>query len=625
MTALNHAARRFSPALRSLMLALAVGLLAAMLGGGVLHRLELFAGDVLFRLRGPLHDDSGIVLVAIDDASFAHNDLQWPWPRSYLARIVDSIAAGDPSVIVVDVQFYEPSMPEEDAQLAEAIREAGNVVLVSNIATERRQGLALRQLNQPIRELREAAAAVGLAQFQRDDDGTLRRMLAFASHNGELYPSLAMEAARLHLGVERFFVASPDDVWIGAHHVRLDDQYLPVNFRGPAEVTIPHYSAYQVADGLVDPAVFAGQIVVVGATAETIPLYDSYPTPFGSSPPMPGAEVNAHAIDTILHGRPLRPASWLAQLGVSLAAALAAGVLARRVKPLTGLALVVLLALAYLVLSWALFAYARVIPPLVGPSLALALVYVAGTTAQVYDEQRQRARVRALFERYVSPAAIDEMLSQPGSVSVSGQRRDVTVMFSDIRGFTALSEKLRPEEVVAILNDYLGAMTEIIFKHGGTVDKFEGDGILAIWNAPLAVEDHPTRAVECALEMTRRLAEMQQGWAATGQQALKNGIGISTGPCFVGNIGSSQRMDYTVIGDTVNLAARLEALTKELGLQIVYSEATHRQLAGHIRSRFVTSAKVAGREQPVNIYTVLEEGEPQAAAQPEGEAAAVQV
>src|SRR5690554_112973 len=620
MTALNHAARRFSPALRPLVLALAVGLLAAMLGGGVLHRLELFTGDVLFRLRGPLHDDSGIVLVAIDDASFAHNDLQWPWPRSYLARIVDSIAAGDPSVIVVDVQFYEPSTPEEDARLAEAIREAGNVVLVSNIATERRQGVVLRQLNQPIRELREAAAAVGLAQFQRDDDGTLRRMLAFARHNGKLYPSLAMEAARMHLGVERFFVASPDDVWIGAHHIRLDDQYLPVNFRGPAKMTIPYYSAYQVADGLVDPAVFTGRIVIIGATAETIPLYDSYPTPFGSSPPMSGAEANAHAIDTILQGRPLRPASWLAQLGVSLAAALAAGVLARWVKPLTGLALVVVLALAYLVLSWALFAYARVIPPLVGPSLALALVYVAGTTVQVYDEQRQRARVRALFERYVSPAAIDEMLSQPGSVSVSGQRRDVTVMFSDIRGFTALSEKLRPEEVVAILNDYLGAMTEIIFKHGGTVDKFEGDGILAIWNAPLAVEDHPTRAVECALEMTRRLAEMQQGWAATGQQALKNGIGISTGPCFVGNIGSSQRMDYTVIGDTVNLAARLEALTKELGLQIVYSEATHRQLAGHIRSRFVTSAKVAGREQPVNVYTVLGVDEPQAA-QPEAEAA----
>jgi len=620
MTALNHAARRFSPALRPLVLALAVGLLAAMLGGGVLHRLELFTGDVLFRLRGPLHDDSGIVLVAIDDASFAHNDLQWPWPRSYLARIVDSIAAGDPSVIVVDVQFYEPSTPEEDARLAEAIREAGNVVLVSNIATERRQGVVLRQLNQPIRELREAAAAVGLAQFQRDDDGTLRRMLAFARHNGKLYPSLAMEAARMHLGVERFFVASPDDVWIGAHHIRLDDQYLPVNFRGPAEMTIPYYSAYQVADGLVDPAVFTGRIVIIGATAETIPLYDSYPTPFGSSPPMSGAEANAHAIDTILHGRPLRPASWLAQLGVSLAAALAAGVLARWVKPLTGLALVVVLALAYLVLSWALFAYARVIPPLVGPSLALALVYVAGTTVQVYDEQRQRARVRALFERYVSPAAIDEMLSQPDSVSVSGQRRDVTVMFSDIRGFTALSEKLRPEEVVAILNDYLGAMTEIIFKYGGTVDKFEGDGILAIWNAPLAVEDHPTRAVECALEMTRRLAEMQQGWTATGQQALKSGIGISTGPCFVGNIGSSQRMDYTVIGDTVNLAARLEALTKELGLQIVYSEATHRQLAGHIRSRFVTSAKVAGREQPVNVYTVLGVDEPQAA-QPEAEAA----
>lgn len=620
MTALNHAARRFTPALRSLGLAFAVGLLAAMMSGGVLHRLELFAGDVLFRLRGPLHDESRLALVAIDDASFAQNHLQWPWPRGYLARIVETIAAGDPSVIVIDVQFYEPSTPDEDARLAGAIREAGNVVLVSNIAAERRQGLALRQLNQPIPELREAAAAIGLAQFQRDDDGTLRRMLAFGSHNGELYPSLAMEAARLHLGAESFFVASPDDVWIGSHHVRLDDQYLPVNFRGPAELTIPVYSAYQVADGLVDPGMFAGKIVVVGATAETIPLYDSYPTPFGSTPPMPGAEVNAHAVDTILQARTLRPASWLANLVVSLAAALTAGMLVWKLKPLTGLAAVILLALSTFVAGWALFAYARVIPPLVGPSLALALVYVAGTTMQVYEERRQRARVRMLFERYVSPAAIDEMLGQPGSVTVSGQRRDVTVMFSDIRGFTALSEKLRPEEVVEILNDYLGAMTEIIFKHGGTVDKFEGDGILAIWNAPLAVEDHPTRAVECALEMTRRLAEMQHAWAATGQQVLKNGIGINTGACFVGNIGSAQRMDYTVIGDTVNLASRLEALTKELGLQIIYSEATHDQLGDHIRSRFVTSAKVAGREQPVNVYTVAAPGE-MPAPQPAGETA----
>lgn len=589
---------------RWLSVAVLIGLLSVWLAASILHPLELFAQDLLFRLRGPLETSEDVVLVAIDDASFAQNNLQWPWPRSYIARIVDNVAAGDPSVIAIDVQFYEPSNSAQDARLAQAVREAGNVVLVEDISADERQGFSLRQLNQPLPELREAAAALGLAQFQRDEDGTLRQLLAFGSHNGAVYTSFAMQIARLHLGAGGFNPISPDAIGFDGHVVRLNNQYLRVNFRGPARETIPYYSAYQVAEGLVDPRVFAGKVVILGATAETIPLYDSYPTPFGSVPPMPGAEINAQAVDTILNNRELTGTPLLAGVIISVSAALVVAVLVVRLRLLHSVMVFGVMAVAYGAISYAFFAGANVILPVFAPSLAASLMFVGMTTARLYVEQRTRMRVRALFERYVSPAAIDQMLDSPDEVMVGGVRREVTVMFSDIRGFTALSERLAPEEVVEILNDYLGMMTSIIFKHQGTVDKFEGDGILAIWNAPLPVEDHPGRAVACAIEMTHKLAEMQQRWEATGQRVLHHGIGIHTGVCFVGNIGSAQRMDYTVIGDGVNLAARVEALTKELGVQILYTEATYQQLGESIQSRFATSARVIGREQPVQLYTV---------------------
>lgn len=589
---------------RWLLVSLVTGLLSTVLAANILSPLELFAQDLLFIRRGPLDMSSQVVLVAIDDASFAQNDLQWPWPRSYMAQLVNNLAIGDPSVIAIDVQFYEPSSPSEDAKLARAIHEAGNVVLVEDISTSIRQGISLRQLNQPLPELREAAAAVGLAQFQRDDDGTLRQLLAFGSHNGEIHPSFAIQTVRLHLDAPSFDVASADVVEIDGDEVRLNDQYLRVNFLGPVGESIPTYSAYQVAEQLVDPSVFTDKIVIIGATAETIPLYDSYPTPYGNIPPMPGAEVNAHAVDTILNNRELTVVTPLAAVAVSSGAALLAAILVMRFRLLhSGIAFFGVGMIYGAVGYWA-FVQFHTILSMFAPAFSFSLMFVSITTARLYTEQRARARVRALFERYVSPAAIDEMLARPDEVTVGGDRREVTVMFSDIRGFTALSEKLSPEEVVELLNDYLGAMTSIIFKHQGTVDKFEGDGILAIWNAPLDVDEHPRRAVECAIEMTQQLAAMQQRWEATGQQVLRNGIGIHTGVCFVGNIGSEQRMDYTVIGDGVNLAARVEALTKQLGVQILYTEATHAQLGETIRSRFVTSAHVVGREQPVKVYTV---------------------
>lgn len=576
-----------------------------LLAGGLLYNLELFASDVLFRLRGPITDETPVVVVAIDNASFTQNRYQWPWPREYIARIVDQIAVGQPSVIALDIQFYEPSTAEADAELARAIGEAGNVVLVNNITAETRQGISISTYNRPIPEL-DAVATLGLTNIPRDPDGAVRRVLGFQAHNGELFFSWALQVARIYLGEEDFTVLSADRILIGDHPVDLQDQFLVVNFRGEPAATVPYYSAYQVADGLVDPSVFAGKIVLFGATDES--FHDTYLTPFIGIPPtpMPGVEVIGHAIDTILNERYIHrlPTNSLPQFLVAVAAAALAVFLTIRLRPVPGLLVSAVLILLYLVAAVIIFANLRLIFPIMAPVIAGGLTFLANTSLQLYEEQRARTRIRDLFDRYVSSAAIDQMLSNPEGVPLTGQRRELSILFSDIRGFTSLSEQLTPDQVVAILNEYLEEMTQIIFAHGGTIDKFLGDAILAFWNAPLEMDDYPTRAVECAIDMAHKLSALQRDWAASGEIVLRAGIGIATGTCFVGNIGSEKRLNYTVIGDTVNLASRLEALTKDVGVQILYNDRTQELLGPAITSRFVTEAQVKGRHESARVYTV---------------------
>lgn len=603
-------------------LGLLAGLISIWLASGPLKNLEYASGDLLFGVRNaiaPIQAPPRTMIVAIDDASFSVNQMQWPWPRDYLATIVDHIAAGKPRAIAIDIFLYEVSDPAKDAALAQAIHNAGNVVLVNDISVEKQGSAVLTRLNRPIPEINQAVSTLGLTNFDRDRDGVVRRLLSFQGYSGQPYYSWAMQSARLYDGAADFRVISADQVDIAARQVLLESQFMRVNFRGPAG-TIPTVSAYQVASGLVDVNKFEGKVVLLGATSES--LHDSYPTPFGSQPPTPGVEINANAIETILNGDYIIPVSpWLSTL-ITLIMALIGVALAIRLESrralLAGIAGMVL----YVALCAALFVYARVLPPVVIPLFGLGLAFASAISIQLYNEQRQRAQVQSLFERYVAPAAIDQMLSQPETYASGGQRKELTILFSDIRGFTSLSENLPPDDVVAILNQYLARMTELIFEHGGTIDKFEGDAILAIWNAPLPVEDHATRAVQCGVEMIAALETLQESWAQKSTAPLKIGVGINTGQAFVGNIGSDRRMDYTVIGDTVNLASRLQDLTKAEGVPLLFSEATRALLNPAITTRFVSTAQVKGRAQAVNVYTVEQkrgdgEGAPAHADDPE--------
>jgi CHASE2 domain-containing sensor protein len=392
---IKKAARRAVSFIWSIGTVLVVSGLVVGLSGGLLERPELAASDLLFRLRGPMPCESPIVVVAIDDASFAQNHLQWPWPRDYIARIVDGIAAGGPQSITLDVLFYEESDPAADAALAEAIANAGNVILINDISTQEQGGVEVQRLNRPLPMFEEAAAATGLANFPHDADNAVRRLLAFQEYQGVTYYSWALQTARLALGADLTAV-SGDEALIGDRRAALDNQHLIVNYIGPAG-SVPTYSAYQVAEGLVDPQVFTDRIVVVGATSES--LHDNYATPFGSQPATAGVEINAQAINTILTGRYLHDVGAAARIGLIVLLALIGVVTARSLRALSGMAVAAGLIVIYALTSLILFTYLGTILPLVAPVLAMGLSYTAVTAMELYEERRRGARVRAILSQ----------------------------------------------------------------------------------------------------------------------------------------------------------------------------------------------------------------------------------
>jgi adenylate cyclase len=350
----------------------------------------------------------------------------------------------------------------------------------------------------------------------------------------------------------------------------------------------------------IDPATFKDRIVVVGLTAEG--LKDIFTTPYGEGT-MPGAEFHANVIDALLANRAIAPAAPWQRVAATLVPALVVGAVGALAAPwATALAaLAVSAALAWFTtraLGQGLWL------PLVVPVLAALLAFVADLAWSYFVEGREKRRVKRLFSRYVSKDVYQQLLASPGEVGLGGQRREMTVLFSDMRGFTTLSESGEAEDLVRQLNQYFTRMVQVVFAHRGTVDKFVGDMIMALYGAPLDDPDHADHAVQTALRMVEELQELNRRWAVEGRAALDIGIGINSGEMIAGNIGSDTIMSYTVIGDNVNLGARLESLNKDFGTRILISEATRQRLKGQYAVRALGEVTVKGKTRPVAIYEV---------------------
>ncbi|MDZ7260707.1 MAG: adenylate/guanylate cyclase domain-containing protein [candidate division KSB1 bacterium] len=590
------------------------------------ENLELKSLDARFRIRGATASkDTSIVIVAIDDQAFASLKTPWPFPRTYHARVIENLASAGARLIIFDIEFTESSTTDTlgDRLLTQAIRKAGNVILAGKIVTEFGANEILNSyVLKPIKPLEEAAYAWGLVNAIEDPDGFIRKYLLFQKHD-QLYFSLSIQALiALMGGSDDVILENGGELTVGNVSIpKYDYNSMLINYRGPAQ----SFNTYSFADVLDDAQVnlpddedtdifelhkewgtFKNKIVFIGASAEE--LQDTKFTPFfeyeGKKLKTPGVETHANALSTILNRDfilPLKP-GWTLLIMVAFSGL--ATVITKSLKPFKGLLLIILELLALTVFLLYLFIEFRLWAHLVTPILAVALTYGGNVVHQVVTEQREKNRFRETFQHYVAPSVVDTMLNTGELPKFGGERRRLTVLFSDIRSFTTYTEKFKhtPEVVVQRLSEYLTAMVDIIFKHNGTLDKFVGDEIMAVYGAPLYFKNHAEKACLTALDMVTELRNIQKQWSEKGWDYFQIGIGINTGEVIVGNLGSVQLFDYTVIGDEVNLAARLEGANKQYWTTIIISEATYNEVKDKALVRELDYVRVKGKATPVKIY-----------------------
>jgi adenylate cyclase len=582
--------------------------IAALLPGVTtpLERIEYSIRDTLMRLRGAQKATDNIAIIAIDDFSFNWTGNQWPWPRSYFAEIVDQVNAGGGKVVGVDIFLFEPDKePKNDQAFAAALGRIPSAVTVVQIFENPVDTFTVATLSQPLSPYQQVLDGSGITAFTRDEDAIVRSVQAYDTYNDKTYYHWAFEVARLYLGVEAPTNPTNTSIQFNGQSVPLRSGQILINFAGPAK-TYPTYSASNVHDGITleeNPDAFRGKIVLIGAT--TVTMQDIYPTPFSAQIPTAGVEIVASAIDTLIDGKYLQEVPpWIALIATLLAAVLAS-LISRSKQPSLTITLLTISMLGYLAVVLVSFLQFRYILPTMVPQTMLFLGVVLPTLEQAVSQELEKRRVRNLFSRFISPEMVDQMMTTQDLNSLN-KRSDVSILFSDIRGFTTLSEKLSPEEVVALLNPYLEAMSKVIYKHGGTVDKYEGDAIIAFFGEPVPFKDHAVRALRASLDMRVALDELTKQWEKEGRpNQIEMGIGINSGEVFVGLLGSAQRINYTVIGDNANLASRLQDLTKTYAWPILISESTYQQVKEEFDTEFADAVTVKGKTKPVNVYKVI--------------------
>src|SRR3954454_14421499 len=549
----------------------------------VLRWLELQTVDARFGVRGTQPAPKGVAVVAVDDRTFNERPLdRWPFLRRRHAQAIQILQEAGARVIVYDVQFTEPSNSEDDGRLYDAIYRAGNVVLgTSEIA----KGGKTRILGGD-KNVHAARALPASAQYDLDPNGVIRR-IPFATDDLKTMPVVAYERAYKHAPDRAGF--KPDGAWI--------------DFVGPPR-TVRTLSFSQLLAHDFPPDYFRGRIVVVGGSAPS--LQDVHPTSTSGNDEMSGPEVQASAIATLQDGIPLRSVPNSVDLLLILLLALLAPVAGLRLG-LTWVTTVALVGIAgFLVGAQVAFDDGHIVA-VTYPIAAAVLSTIGVVGFRYFTEVRERRRTRTAFSRFVPAAVVDRVLAQAeDGLRLGGEEVLGTVLFSDIRGFTTFSESHHAGEVIDILNRYLTEMTDAIMGHGGTLIGYLGDGIIAIFGAPLEQDDHADRALAAAAEMLGpRMASFNEWLRERGvERPFETGIGINSGLFMAGNVGSQDRLEYTVIGDTVNTAARMEGLTKGSGHSMFIAESTRFMLLGEPPAmQYICEFESRGRAGPMKICT----------------------
>jgi adenylate cyclase len=617
---------------RGLLVGLGAFAIALLVHGLKIARpLEWKSWDARLRLLAqPERAGGDIAIFLIDQYSLdfyeKQQGLPWPWPRQLYSAVIDYLRTGGAKAVFFDLFFTESSRSgvEDDEDMARAMARAGNIFLPLSLSREEESEDAVpadtlkrfafsaadlpersfpsaRSAGLPVDVLLQASQGTGNVLFLPDSDSIYRRLPLASEYRGLLIPSIAAAVAKF-VGAGKTLAEVPLD----------SSGQMIIRYHGPtgtyrtlsiASIINSWALMEQGQDPQVPPSEFAGKTVFIGGSAPGI--LDNRATPLSGV--YPGVELWATVLDNILRKDFVRltpGAVFLCfLLIVSLLTAVGASLL-RKIWQLVVL-FIFLLALpcgaawlAFRAGYWSAF---------VVPEFAVVTGFIAAALLNYSVEGKQRRFIKSVFKHYLSPDVIERVIENPSLLRLGGEKREVTSFFSDVAGFTIISEALSPEELVDLLNEYLSEMTEIILSSGGTLDKYEGDAIIAFWNAPLEQPDHALRACRAALRCQARLAELQSQFKEKYGRGIAMRIGLNSGPAVVGNMGSSRRFDYTAMGDTINLAARLEGACKQYGIHILVGEETYRRVRAEVGGREVDVIRVVGKTKAVAVYEIMGE------------------
>jgi adenylate cyclase len=612
---------------------------------GPVEQLKLDVTDQLFEIRGPIEiQDTSVVIVSISQQADQEIPFKYPWPTHLHAKLVEHLNQAGAKAIGFDVLFDKRDNYDlaNDTVFAKAIDQYDNVILGANIQStgqSRGQGSSsmAMMLVRPNRVLQQASAhSPGLVRAYRDADASIRKYILGIEYNNEQLYSLGLELLKLYEEADSSVISqTPALLTLGQYKIPKYTQHLmSINyFGGPG--TFPTYSYETVIDdstvvlasedssfqmntfsdpnfGLKHTDTFKDKIVLVGATMPE--LHDLHSTPFAQQGGMPGVEMHANAVQTILSGKFIYHISPWVNLGILVALITVVVLATRRFAGLWGFIIYLLLGVSVIGLVLFEFLQFSLIMDLVAMLMALTVGYITTQTYEYVAEQQEKKRIRGLFSSYVSPAVVQEMIEEGKEPELGGDEAYITAFFSDIQSFSTFSEKLPAETLVELINEYLSAMTNILTEHGGTLDKYIGDAIVAFFGAPVPQEDHAYKACVVSQLMQYKLSELRDKWANEGEKwpeivhHMRNRIGINTGKMVTGNMGSESRFNYTMMGDNVNLAARCESGAKQYGVYTMVTGDTKREAQKYgdrCVFRYLDRIVVKGKTEPVEVYEIM--------------------
>ena len=605
--------------------------------------LELKFKDQLFEWRGPLDvSESPIVLVAMSEDADNEIPEKYPWPTSIYARLVENLNEAGAKVIAFDVLFdnTDDFNPKNDTLFAEAIKEHGNVILAGELFNEEGSNADLRSVDFPIPVLNtNNPNRVALVRVIPDIDGAIRTYSFGNEHMGTYYYRMALEILREYNDIpyeeideigpneNEFFKLGPYDIlkdrpnsfiinYFGQERmfptISLDEVIDDSTYTTVLETEMGEMNTFDHPDmGHLSWGTFEDKIVIVGSTMPT--QRDFYTTPFANegNNDRPGFEIHAHALQTILDANYIDRLSGWYTLVIMLVLCFGVTILNRFFSANIGVLLSILLGGGYFGITYFAFIEYNLFMILTGPLLSVVITQVSMVGFEFYLEQKEKRRIRGMFASYVSPELVNQMIESGEEPQLGGEETYMTAFFSDIVSFSSFSEKLEAKELVKLINEYLSAMTEILNKKGGTLDKYIGDAIVSFFGSPVQMKDHAYQACISTQLMHKELARLRDKWKEDGWPDIvvnmQHRIGLNTGLMVTGNMGSSRRFNYTMMGDNVNLAARCESGAKQYGVFTMVTESTKEEAEKYGDDcvfRLLDNIVVKGRTQPVKVYEI---------------------